>query len=55
MMSTAELAANANAFRALHRGPPLLLMANAWDATGRFDAIDPAIGQPEMQRPMTKK
>jgi 2-methylisocitrate lyase-like PEP mutase family enzyme len=31
-MSTAEQAAKAEAFRALHRGPPLLLMANAWDA-----------------------
>jgi 2-methylisocitrate lyase-like PEP mutase family enzyme len=31
-MSTAEQAARADAFRALHRGPPLLLMANAWDA-----------------------
>jgi 2-methylisocitrate lyase-like PEP mutase family enzyme len=32
MMTTAEQAAKAEAFRALHRGPPLLLMANAWDA-----------------------
>jgi 2-methylisocitrate lyase-like PEP mutase family enzyme len=31
-MTTAELAAKAEAFRALHRGPALLLMANAWDA-----------------------
>lgn len=31
-MGTAEQAAKAEAFRALHRGPPLLLMANAWDA-----------------------
>jgi 2-methylisocitrate lyase-like PEP mutase family enzyme len=31
-MGTAELAAKAEAFRALHRAPPLLLMANAWDA-----------------------
>jgi 2-methylisocitrate lyase-like PEP mutase family enzyme len=31
-MNTADLAAKAEAFRALHRGPPLLLMANAWDA-----------------------
>jgi 2-methylisocitrate lyase-like PEP mutase family enzyme len=31
-MNTADLAAKADAFRALHRGPPLLLMANAWDA-----------------------
>jgi 2-methylisocitrate lyase-like PEP mutase family enzyme len=31
-MSAAEQAAKAEAFRALHRGPPLLLMANAWDA-----------------------
>jgi 2-methylisocitrate lyase-like PEP mutase family enzyme len=31
-MSTAEQAAKAEAFCALHRGPPLLLMANAWDA-----------------------
>jgi len=31
-MTTAEQAAKAEAFRALHRGPPLLLMANAWDA-----------------------
>jgi 2-methylisocitrate lyase-like PEP mutase family enzyme len=31
-MSTTEQAAKAEAFRALHRGPPLLLMANAWDA-----------------------
>jgi 2-methylisocitrate lyase-like PEP mutase family enzyme len=31
-MSTAEQAAKAEAFRALHRGPRLLLMANAWDA-----------------------
>jgi 2-methylisocitrate lyase-like PEP mutase family enzyme len=31
-MSTAEQAAKAEAFRALHRAPPLLLMANAWDA-----------------------
>src|SRR5215472_4697537 len=32
IMGTAELAAKAEAFRALHRAPPLLLMANAWDA-----------------------
>jgi 2-methylisocitrate lyase-like PEP mutase family enzyme len=31
-MDKAEQAAKAEAFRALHRGPPLLLMANAWDA-----------------------
>ena len=31
-MSTAAQAAKAEAFRALHRAPPLLLMANAWDA-----------------------
>jgi 2-methylisocitrate lyase-like PEP mutase family enzyme len=31
-MSRAEQAAKAEAFRALHRAPPLLLMANAWDA-----------------------
>ncbi len=31
-MNKAEQAAKAEAFRALHRGPPLLLMANAWDA-----------------------
>jgi 2-methylisocitrate lyase-like PEP mutase family enzyme len=31
-MSTAEQARKAEAFRALHSGPPLLLMANAWDA-----------------------
>jgi 2-methylisocitrate lyase-like PEP mutase family enzyme len=31
-MNTAEQARKAEAFRALHRGPPLLLMANAWDA-----------------------
>jgi 2-methylisocitrate lyase-like PEP mutase family enzyme len=31
-MSTAEQTAKAEAFRVLHRGPPLLLMANAWDA-----------------------
>ncbi|HZK91118.1 MAG TPA: isocitrate lyase/phosphoenolpyruvate mutase family protein [Stellaceae bacterium] len=31
-MTMAEQAAKAEAFRALHRGPPLLLMANAWDA-----------------------
>ena len=31
-MDTAEQAAKAEAFRALHRAPPLLLMANAWDA-----------------------
>jgi len=31
-MSAAEQAKKAEAFRALHRGPPLLLMANAWDA-----------------------
>src|SRR5271156_3294039 len=31
-MNTVEQAAKAEAFRALHRGPPLLLMANAWDA-----------------------
>jgi 2-methylisocitrate lyase-like PEP mutase family enzyme len=31
-MGKAEQAAKAEAFRALHRGPPLLLMANAWDA-----------------------
>lgn len=31
-MSTAEQAAKAEAFRALHCAPPLLLMANAWDA-----------------------
>jgi 2-methylisocitrate lyase-like PEP mutase family enzyme len=32
MMDKAEQARKAEAFRALHRGPPLLLMANAWDA-----------------------
>src|SRR5205085_9137828 len=32
MMNQAEQASKAEAFRALHRGPPLLLMANAWDA-----------------------
>ena len=39
-MSTAEQAAKAEAFRALHRGPRLLLMANAWDAVsaGIFEA-----------------
>ena len=31
-MNKAEQAAKSEAFRALHRGPPLLLMANAWDA-----------------------
>jgi 2-methylisocitrate lyase-like PEP mutase family enzyme len=31
-MDKAEQAAKAEAFRAMHRGPPLLLMANAWDA-----------------------
>jgi 2-methylisocitrate lyase-like PEP mutase family enzyme len=31
-MSTVEQAVKAEAFRALHRGPSLLLMANAWDA-----------------------
>jgi 2-methylisocitrate lyase-like PEP mutase family enzyme len=31
-MTKAEQAAKAEAFRALHRAPPLLLMANAWDA-----------------------
>jgi len=31
-MNVTEQAAKAEAFRALHRGPPLLLMANAWDA-----------------------
>src|ERR1700732_3959714 len=31
-MDKAEQAAKAEAFRALHRAPPLLLMANAWDA-----------------------
>jgi 2-methylisocitrate lyase-like PEP mutase family enzyme len=31
-MNQAEQAAKAEAFRRLHRGPPLLLMANAWDA-----------------------
>ena len=31
-MSQAEQARKAERFRALHRGPPLLLMANAWDA-----------------------
>jgi 2-methylisocitrate lyase-like PEP mutase family enzyme len=31
-MSTTDRAAKAEVFRALHRGPPLLLMANAWDA-----------------------
>ncbi|HEX6441908.1 MAG TPA: isocitrate lyase/phosphoenolpyruvate mutase family protein [Stellaceae bacterium] len=31
-MGRAEQARKAEAFRALHRGPPLLLMANAWDA-----------------------
>src|ERR1700692_1950165 len=31
-MDKAEQAAKAEAFRALHRTPPLLLMANAWDA-----------------------
>jgi 2-methylisocitrate lyase-like PEP mutase family enzyme len=30
-MNTAEQAAKAQAFRAMHRGPELLLMANAWD------------------------
>jgi 2-methylisocitrate lyase-like PEP mutase family enzyme len=32
IMDKAEQAAKAEAFRALHRAPPLLLMANAWDA-----------------------
>jgi len=31
-MATTGQAAKAEAFRALHRAPPLLLMANAWDA-----------------------
>src|SRR5438270_7104720 len=31
-MNQAEQASRAEAFRALHRGPRLLLMANAWDA-----------------------
>src|SRR5260221_1526627 len=31
-MNAADQAAKAEAFRALHRGPRLLLMANAWDA-----------------------
>ena len=31
-MDLSQQAAKAEAFRALHRGPPLLLMANAWDA-----------------------
>ncbi|MBV8777446.1 MAG: isocitrate lyase/phosphoenolpyruvate mutase family protein [Alphaproteobacteria bacterium] len=31
-MTTRDQAAEAEAFRALHRGPQLLLMANAWDA-----------------------
>jgi 2-methylisocitrate lyase-like PEP mutase family enzyme len=31
-MNVTEQAAKAEAFRALHRGPKLLLMANAWDA-----------------------
>jgi len=31
-MDKAEQTAKAEAFRALHRAPPLLLMANAWDA-----------------------
>ena len=31
-MNTAEQARKTEAFRAMHRGPPLLLMANAWDA-----------------------
>jgi 2-methylisocitrate lyase-like PEP mutase family enzyme len=31
-MNQAEQASKAEAFRALHRGPRLLLMANAWDA-----------------------
>jgi 2-methylisocitrate lyase-like PEP mutase family enzyme len=31
-MSAVEQAAKAEAFRALHHAPPLLLMANAWDA-----------------------
>jgi 2-methylisocitrate lyase-like PEP mutase family enzyme len=31
-MDKADQAAKAEAFRALHRAPPLLLMANAWDA-----------------------
>jgi 2-methylisocitrate lyase-like PEP mutase family enzyme len=31
-MTDAQQVAKAEAFRALHRGPPLLLMANAWDA-----------------------
>src|SRR5580700_3564359 len=30
-MGRVEQAAKAEAFRALHKGPPLLLMANAWD------------------------
>jgi 2-methylisocitrate lyase-like PEP mutase family enzyme len=32
-MNQAEQASKAEAFRALHRGPRLLLMANAWDAS----------------------
>src|SRR5438067_7046360 len=31
-MDKAEQARRAEAFRALHRAPPLLLMANAWDS-----------------------
>lgn len=40
-MTTAQQAAKAEAFRALHRGPPLQLMANAWDAiTARLFAAE---------------
>jgi len=37
-------AIKAELFRSLHRGPPLLLLPNAWDA------INPAISHPEAQQ-----
>ena len=43
-MSRAEPAANAEAFRVLH-----LLIAKSWDA------IEPAIGHPEMRQFMAKR
>ena len=48
-MGRAEQAAKAEAVRALHRGAPLLLMANP------RDAVEPAIGRLEMPRFMAER
>jgi hypothetical protein len=49
VMGGAGQAAKAEVVRALHRGSPLLLMANP------RDAVEPAIGRPEMPRFMAER